>query len=433
MRKIALALVLSVVSMTSGRAAPSTSTLSVRGRSNANVTMAVSGTFVAAVWSGSLPAGTTDIYASVSRDSGATFSGPVRVNSIDGDARVNGEQPPRVTLAARPNAAPVMTVVWTSKGSRGTTILYARSDDGGRSFGKTALVPGGEAAGNRGWENATTDAQGNTRVVWLDHREMVAAAGADMSGHTHTGHDATPAAKKDGVAMAQQSKLYVATIGDASSPRYLTGGVCYCCKTAIVTGGDGAIYVAWRHVFPGNLRDMAFTVSRNGGQTFARPLRVSEDRWQLEGCPDDGPAMTIDGRNQIHIAWPTLVSDGPNGQPSIGIFYATSADGRAFGARARMATEGLPHHPQVAVNEDRLFVAWDELHQGKRRVIVAHRPLAGGDSRAFTRIAVNGEVSGLYPTLVPLDRGALVAWTSGPGEQSVIRMARVPEGMRRTH
>lgn len=403
--------------------------LIVTGRSSANVSIASSGDVVAAVWSASLPSGETDIYAAMSRDAGGTFSAPVRVNTMAGDARVNGEQPPRVTLVARGSALPLMTVVWTSKGDLGMTILSARSDDGGRTFSASALVPGGEAAGNRGWENAAADARGNTRVVWLDHRDMVAAAPIGAVGQTHAGHTATTGTastvKRDGAAMAQQSKLYISTIGDQSSPRAITGGVCYCCKTAIVPGPDGAIYLAWRHVYPGNLRDMAFTASRDGGRTFAPPLRVSEDHWELDGCPDDGPAMAVDSRNRVHIAWPTLVSDGPGGAPSIGIFYATSAEGRAFSVRQRMPTEGLPHHPQVVVSGGRLLVAWDELKDGARHIVVAERPLNAQAGQSFARVVVGDGAPGLYPSLAATLQGAIVAWTSSKG-QTTIQIARVP-------
>ena len=203
--KMGLVLAVGVLAIVTSRAATAPLTLAVSGRSNANPTLAVSGSFVAAAWSASLPDGVTDIYTAVSRDVGATFTSPVRVNSTQGDARVNGEQPPRVSLVARTGSLPAMTVVWTSKGNQGTTILTARSEDGGRTFSASALVPGGEAAGNRGWENAAPDAAGRTRVVWLDHRDMAAASGAPMA-HEHAGHDATADAKKDGAAMAQQSK-----------------------------------------------------------------------------------------------------------------------------------------------------------------------------------------------------------------------------------
>jgi len=128
--------------MVSGDAATSDVTLSVSGRASANVSLAASGTFVAAVWSASAPDGETDIYAAASRDGGRSFSSPVRVNSIPGDARVNGEQPPRLALKDRSALPPEIAVVWTTKGTAGSKLLSAASIDGGRTFQKSALVPG---------------------------------------------------------------------------------------------------------------------------------------------------------------------------------------------------------------------------------------------------------------------------------------------------
>src|SRR5262245_2081331 len=288
-------------------------TLTVPGRTSANVTLAASGPFVAAVWAASLPAGTADIYAALSRDGGSTFTAPVRVNATPGDAHVNGEQPPRVVVRSRSTGSPEVIVVWTSRNAAGGTILSARSTDGARTFGPTTVVPGGEGPGNRGWENIAVDRSGQVHAVWLDHREL-----AKSSSMTHMAeHHAEPAgSKKDAVETAQLSKLYTATLGSAGSSHAIAGGVCYCCKTAITVGSENDIYLAWRHVYPQNVRDMAFTESRDGGRTFAAPIRVSEDQWQIEGCPEDGPALAVDPRRQVHVVWPTLVRDGPSSPPS---------------------------------------------------------------------------------------------------------------------
>ena len=40
-------------------------------------------------------------------------------------------------------------------------------------------------------------------------------------------------------------------------------------------GSDGAIYLAWRQVYAGNIRDITFTSSRDGGRTFAPPATFS--------------------------------------------------------------------------------------------------------------------------------------------------------------
>ena len=104
--------------------------LAIPGRANAHVSMAADGRFVAVVWSASVAGGATDVYSAVSRDAGATFSVPVRVNSTPGDARLNGEQPPRVALIARETQSEI-AVIWTTRGPDGTLLMTARSVDRG--------------------------------------------------------------------------------------------------------------------------------------------------------------------------------------------------------------------------------------------------------------------------------------------------------------
>lgn len=405
-------------------AAALTITLGIPGRASATPSIAAKDALVAVAWSAATPDGTTDIYADVSHDGGRTFGPPVRVNDVAGDARVNGEQPPHVVIVSSP--APRLVIVWTTKGRAGTKLVQAESRDGGRSFTRAHLVPGSDAAGNRGWEATTVDRRGQVDAVWLDHRGL-AAQDADMATMHHQTGGAT-AGKPDGVAMAQRSKLYFASLDGALEPHAVTGGVCYCCKTALASGPDGTLYAAWRHVFPGNLRDIAFTLSRDDGRTFAPPLRVSEDKWMIEGCPDDGPAMAVDAAGRVHIVWPTLVTapGGPTDQ-TIALFGATSRDGQAFSARQRLPTEGVAHHPQLAVARDgTLIAAWDESAGGSRRVVVARGRLDADGRAQFTRSIVSESSRAIYPAVAVSRDRVVAAWTSVSGDLSSIAVAGLP-------
>ncbi|HEY2905346.1 MAG TPA: sialidase family protein [Vicinamibacterales bacterium] len=387
-----------------------TTTLAVPGRTNANVSVASDGAAVDVVWAASAPSGATDIYSAASTDGGRTFAAPVRVNDVDGDARVTGEQPPHVALATRSGKPPSVIVVWTTKGTSGTKLLQARSDDGGLTFGHSTVVPGADAAGNRGWESLTVGSGGAVDAVWLDHREM-------------TGHESHMS--------PEQSKLYFASLDGSAAPRALTGGVCYCCKTAVAAGPDGSIYTAWRHVYPGNVRDIAFTTSHDGGRSFASPIRVSEDHWILDGCPDDGPAIAVDRQNRVHVVWPTLVhrsgATSKDGDPTIALFYAMSTDGRQFTPRQQLPTDGLPHHPQIAIGADgALAFAWDELKDAARHAVVASATVDARGKAAFrSRMVVKGTPA-IYPVIASVPDGVLVAWTSGTPAASVISIERVP-------
>jgi hypothetical protein len=409
--------------------APDLTTLAVAGRANANVSLVAAGPFVAAVWSAATADGSTDIFAAVSRDGGVSFGAPVRVNSTAGDARVNGEQPPRVTLGGRAGTVARIAVIWTARRPAGTTLLTAHSTDGGATFSPSSPVTEPDVAGNRGWETIGADPKGAVHAVWLDHRRMAppdaskTAAAHQHGAHAEGGGRSQATVKPDGVAMAQQSDLYFDTIGDATPPRALAPGVCYCCKTALAFGAGGEIYLAWRHVYPGNFRDMAFTLSTDGGRTFAAPMRVSQDNWMLEGCPDDGPAMKVDPRGRIHIVWPAVIGEGTNQVKAL--FHAVSNDGRAFSTRTRIPTAGQANHPQLDVAPNgSLMLAWDESGNGSRKIVYGRAEVDNGGRARFTRTELNGTL-GVYPMIAAVPTGAMIAWTSGAPDASVIKLSRV--------
>ena len=203
--------------------------------------------------------------------------------------------------------------------------------------------------------------------------------------------------------MAQKSGLYYAASGETATPdRELFKGVCYCCKTALGVGPDGVLYAAWRHVYQGNVRDIAFTMSKDGGRSFSTPVRVSEDKWELNGCPDDGPAMAVDAQGTVHLAWPTVIGGS---DPEGALFYASSSDGHTFTPRVRIPTLGSPKpsHPQITIDASGpIVVAWDEAMNGRRAALAralnrdANRRVTFGD---VVTLASDG--ASTYPSLRP--------------------------------
>ena len=365
-------------------------------------------------WGATPVGGNTDIYTAVSRDAAATFAAPVRVNDVAGDARVNGEQPPRIALADQPGRDPSIVIVWTSRRPRGTAILTARSVDGGKTFSRARPAPGGEAAGNRGWESVTVMPNGRVIAAWLDHREMVAPPAPVSSSNAHAAH---------GSMSAEKSQLYVAALDGQPAGRALAGGVCYCCKTATAIGPDGAIHVAWRHVYPGDYRDIALASSRDGARSFSQPVRINEDGWSVTGCPENGPAIVVDRQNVIHVAWATMVQGA---QPTLGLFYTSSKDGRTFTSRRRVSATGTPSHVQMALdNTDQPVLVWDEIANGARQVMMSR-----GAGSSFSEPAiVSAQSGGTYPSIATTADGLVVTWTTGPSDASRIRvekLARLP-------
>jgi hypothetical protein len=369
--------------------------LAIPNRVNSTPWVAAAGSFVAVAWAAAA-SGKGDVFLATSRDSGRTFSAPVRVNAAEGTARISGEIAPRVTVSAGANNGPIVTVTWNAREAV-TAIKTARSRDGGRTFVEEKTLQKAGAIGDRGWQASTLDARGTLHSIWLDHRAMAASkAASDRSEHN---------GQHDGVAMAQRSALYYAADGGAE--RELFKGVCYCCKTAMASGPKGEIYAAWRHVFAGNMRDMAFTLSRDGGKSFTPLIRVNQDGWSIQGCPDDGPAMTVDAKGTVHLVWPTVAHEQGV------ILYATSADGTSFTTPVRVPTLGgaKPSHPQVTTSAaGRVFVAWDEVRDGIRRAAIA--PIGGAPQ-------ILGDTTS-YPVMAATASGLVAVWTSGPPHRSTI-------------
>ncbi|MBL8137236.1 MAG: exo-alpha-sialidase [Acidobacteria bacterium] len=397
-------------------------TLAVPRHNNAAPWVASAGRFVAVTWGAALD-GKWDIYLATSADEGRTFGTPVRVNTVDGDGRVGGEIPPRVALHLPAGASvPQVVVAWNAK-DQGTEIKIARSRDFGKTFAAPASLQAPGAAGDRGWHALTIDAQGLAHVVWLDHRGLAEAKA--QAGAAAAGHAAHEAAALDGVAMAMKSRLHYATYGDRATPeQMLAPGVCYCCKTALAPTAKGVL-ATWRHVYDGNMRDVAFTLLGTSGA--AAPPRISADGWSINGCPDDGPALAVDASDRVHAIWPTVI---PGDEPVGALFYASKAAAApAFGARQRVTTLGSPKpsHPQVTLDgTGHLFVAWDEIVGGVRTAAWAEGTTeADGTLRlgAPARLAPAGPTQ--YPVMAPLAKGAIVAWVSGAQGSSVIRVRQL--------
>ncbi len=384
--------------------AAAAATIAVPGRGAATPSIAAHGSMVAVAFSATDAKGATDVFVAVSQDGGRRFDAPVRVNDVAGAVDVGGEQPPRIEIVgagsdrgARPAqaAAAHVVVVWTMKTAQGTRLMQSRSVDGGRSFARAVVVPGSDAPGNRGWESIE-----GPLVLWLDHRDL-ARDSAESTTHVHGG----------GESMAERSKLYIGSLDASVPPHAITGGVCYCCKTAIAVDGAN-VYAAWRHVFPGSVRDIAFALSRDGGRSFAPPVRVSDDRWVLQGCPENGPALAVDARARVHVVWPTLTNDARASDGNLALFYARTTDGAHFTERRRVGTEGTPRHPQiVAAADGSLVVAWDESGGGPRRALLSRVAFDGAGEPTFTRERLG---DGVYPALAVGDV-PIVAWVAPDG------------------
>jgi hypothetical protein len=382
--------------------------LAVAGAVNTGASLAADGDRVVAVWAAT-SGEVTNVVAAVSRDGGATFEAPVRVNDVDGDARVSGEQPPRVALAGDR-----IVVIWESNRDGESSVRLGTSSDGGRTFAPARTVEPAGTGGARGWASLAIDANGHAQVSWLDGR----SAGPS---HHHDGAMSMP------MPMRQDMFHAVWTGQTFEAEQSVAPTACFCCKTATAVAPNGDVYIAWRNIYPVNLRDMAVARSTDGGRTFSAPVRVSEDHWQIDGCPEDGPSLAVTTDNVVHIVWPTLVGDASKEKA---VFYSASTDGgQTFAPRVRIDNgTGVAAHPQMVALGEHIAAVWDESTSAGTRVYArmltpSH---AAGAAPALGAIHPLGDApSAVYPSIAASGADVAIAWTQRTTGGSEIRVARV--------
>jgi hypothetical protein len=317
---------------------------------------------------------------------------PVELRDSLGPVEAHGESPPKLAYSrdGALNALYVVPKVVTWKRYPLAALRFTRSTDGGKTWSKPVSITDEPAFARRhNFHGLHTAADGSIYVSWIDDREGKAAPFITRS--------------SDGGVTWEPNR------------RVGTGEACPCCRTALATGSDGTLFVAWRAVFPGNIRDIVVARSSDHGFTWSDPVRVHTDDWTYPGCPHAGPSIQVDAANHLHVTWWT----GKEG--AAGVFYTQSVDGgRTFGTPVALgvAKYSQPAHVQMALGAGgEVVVAWDD---GTREVpqVVVRVSRDGGDTFGpAARVSAPQRVA-RFPVLALTDSTVTIAWSEESVEAS---------------
>ena len=307
-----------------------------------------------------------DVYLTVLSAEGKTLIAPVRVN--DNAAPANGiHQSPGMALG--PNGEVYLTWVSHKEGGEfAADIRFARSIDGGKTFLPSVAVNDNPKPSSRGFESIAVAKDGAIYVAWLDSREKLATAGNKQGQGKNGSSSAYFTRSLDG------GKTFEKNIK-------LDDNACPCCRTTIAAGPAGRVYVSWRKVFEGDIRDMVVTASSDNGRTFDTPVAVSRDQWVFQGCPHRGPSMAVDGNGILYYTWYT---EGNDGFPAV--YFSTSTDnGKTFAARQALPVSNrvFPDHSRLSVSKDgTAYIVWEEKTPVLSKILFASYKAGNGFSKA---------------------------------------------------
>jgi hypothetical protein len=297
-------------------------------------------------------------------------------------------------------------VTWSSRKPKPAGGLFAsdlqlsRSLDGGRSFEPPLRVNDDRPVAHS-FEGVTVAPDGTVLVAWIDARD-----GARPS--TYLARVTERGARVESVARLED------------------GETCVCCRVAVAAGPAGAVAVAWRRVFPGDVRDMVATLSADGGRTAPPAARIHADHWRISACPHRGGSIAVDARGRLHAAWYT---EGAHGRPAV--MAAVAADGRRFGAARRLPTSAgwIPDQVRLAVHPaGHGVVVWEESTAVRRRVMLQAID-DGGRPQGAPR-ALSQAIKAYAPDVAVAGDGLVVAWHEEqfPVTKTVVQPLRLEGG-----
>jgi hypothetical protein len=337
-----------------------------------------------------------------SDDAGQTWSPAKRVNSAV-EAVQGEENGPRVAIGKDNKAY----VVWSIPGEKGdktrANVRFAMEDGNGGFTPARTLNEVKDAARFPIIELAP---DGNLLIAWIDRR----------------------------IDNPKPRQLYLVRLnadGQALTSNYPAGeGLCECCKLGISFADDGkTVYMVDREVDANKVRNHVLRKSTDGGKSFAAPVEISNDGWQVPSCPHSGPSIGRDSRARLHVSWFTR----GRSEQEAGIYYSVSRDGGGSFAPRQLVQRNTA--PEILYNslsvghDDTVYLAWSNLDANQKSQIYLRTLAADGRTWGPIQQLSNASGNASRPVVALSKNQVHVAWTETDGENSraVMRSARVSQ------
>ena len=279
-------------------------------------------------------------------------------------------------------------------------LRLSRSTDGGRSFGPSTLVNDDDQVIQHTFDALNVAPDGVLHFAWIDGREGKKEPGTFVARSTDQGRTITKNFKVD-------------------------DNTCVCCRTSIATSADGLVYVAWRKIFDGNIRETVVSRSTDGGMTFSAPVVVGNDRWVYQACPHRPASLGVDRLGRLYVVWYT---EGADETPAIYLAYSDD-QGKTFSEKKQLnRSKGtFPDHPQMAVDpQGRVMVIWEEQSPVRREIVMSH---SLDRAESFSQPRKLNEKHGQTPTIGVNQQGTVVmGWKEHamPAHRLVVQTMQLP-------
>jgi hypothetical protein len=271
------------------------------------------------------------LLVSNSKDKGKNFSTAIVVTPETENIYANSENRPKIAVAQDGT----VLLTWAQKLSKKYSgdIRFARSTDSGKTFSSPITLNDDGLITTHRFDSLTINKKGRVVIAWLDARDRDAARNKDE--------------KFTGISIyTAQSTDNGANFGINQN---FHEHVCECCRMTAVWTTDGPV-VFWRNIFGKNTRDFAISNLDKG-----EVRRVTDDEWQVDGCPHHGGDIAIGSKDRLHFVWFTL------GKTRQGLFYKYIQDTQESFPISIGNFSAQASHPSIAASGEKVLVTWREF------------------------------------------------------------------------
>jgi hypothetical protein len=333
---------------------------------------------------------------------GRSWSAPRSVASGD-DWFVNWADTPAVAAFAD-GALLAHYLRVTSEEKYAYEIRATLSSDEGKTWGESFRLHTDESQTEHGFVSWTAVGKDRMWGVWLDGRKF--AAGEDAYGNPRVAVEE----------MTLRAAL-VASDGAILRRDLLDARVCDCCPTDIAASGE-LVAVVYRDRGEKEIRDTSMRIF--DGVSWSDAITLGRDRWEVGGCPVNGPALAVAG-DRAAVAWFTAA----DGKPSVNVALGTLSS-RSFGEAIRVDERKTLGRVDLAWSDGKAWVLWME-EEGEGKAVLKLRSI--GDDGSLSAVeavaSCSSERSSGFPQMAATSGGLVVIWNTG-GETPRVRGLLVP-------
>lgn len=210
----------------------------------------------------------------------------------------------------------------------------------------------------------------------------------------------------------------VSPSGEIQNEAELDHRACDCCQTtaAITTNGPVVIY---RDRSDTEVRDMSIVRWENGSWTA--PKTVYPDRWQIKGCPVNGPkAAALE--HVLVVAWFSAANEKPKVQLAF-----SEDDGANFNEPVLIGdTKAIGRVDVLLLDKETAIVSWMEAEGKKAQLKAVKVARNGSQGTPHVIVAMNASRQSGFPQMERVGDTVYFAWTEVGDGTSEVKTAFVP-------